>query len=126
MKKCVKCGAELKDDLKFCTKCGHKIENEETIIKKKENIEKVKNTGKKAYIISTIRYVIAILIILIALILIFDNEDGGNIYDGIFFIIIAFSIMPFTYNHLREKMKKGSLISLQIGLKSKKQINKKL
>lgn len=118
MKKCVKCGAELRDDLNFCTKCGHKIEDEETIIKKKENIEKVKNTGKKAisYIISTIRYVIAIPIILIALILIFDNKGAGNIYDGIFFVIIAFSIMPFTYKPLREKMKKGGLVALQIGL----------
>lgn len=118
MKKCVKCGAELRDDLNFCTKCGHKIEDEETIIKKKENIEKVKNTGKKAisYIISTIRYVIAVPIILIALILIFDNKGAGSIYDGIFFVIIAFSIMPFTYKPLREKMKKGGLVALQIGL----------
>ena len=35
MSKCVKCGAELREDLNFCTKCGHKIEDEETIIKKK-------------------------------------------------------------------------------------------
>lgn len=119
MSKCVKCGAELREDLNFCTKCGHKIEDEETIIKKKESIEKAKSTGRKAinYIISTIRYVIGIPVLLLGLILALDFKHGaGNVYDGIFFMIIAFSIMPFTYKPLRKKIEKGGLIVLQIGL----------
>ena len=48
---CVKCGASLSKDLKFCTNCGHKIEPNITIQNKPKEIKKAE-VGKKVEITS--------------------------------------------------------------------------
>lgn len=48
MKKCKKCGFEVKDDAVFCTSCGTKLENTEEKSENKDmkEIEKKKFNGK--------------------------------------------------------------------------------
>lgn len=45
---CINCGKELKDNTKFCPKCGNKVENEELVNKNQEitNIQNEENKGK--------------------------------------------------------------------------------
>lgn len=70
MKYCPNCGKELKEDTKFCSKCGYSFES------KKESKKEKKKTNKKPIIIIAI--IFGVLFLIVAFILLFGSLSSTS------------------------------------------------
>lgn len=71
---CKKCGAEIKDSQKFCSKCGEKVELEENIT---AEITNSKHRMKKSIVIM-IAVVLIIIVVFSAFLIVSNNSDKLN------------------------------------------------
>lgn len=93
--KCKKCGAEIKEDSKFCSECGAPIKEEkkeEEIKKEKDNKGESKAENKESFFSGKKNIVISILcVVIVALVIFFavGNSSGKSSsnfsYDGTYY-----------------------------------------
>lgn len=74
MKKCMKCGKELKDDQNFCDNCGYRIENSSSTSDTQFTNNQIPKKNKGCLI----AFIIAIVIILIFTVAMCSNNSENN------------------------------------------------
>mgnify|MGYP004567498895 CR=1 FL=1 len=95
MKKCVNCGATIKNNSdKFCSNCGKNIET-------KDNLNNVKVTSKEK---GKIKKVISIILIVIGIVAIPTQEDINGVFTSVFIALFGVSLLPTVYEKISNKI----------------------
>lgn len=114
---CKNCGENIKEDIKFCGKCGGSVKITNTSQLDVEKLKKsIKNTGNSVFAIGWLTIIINVILYIWSIVdeNFFDTGLPVSDFSGLFLIVVLSSIFIILGNRIRELIDKNIKFYLQV------------